>query len=172
MRDSCIHDIVDAWYKLVLRYHTSEPELTILVLQTLQKYISWMSIGLVVNNQWGGLHHVPCTKFCASFRFMPLLFELLKLSNESLQEASIDCLNEILLKGMEPSTKIHIVQKMDIVPCCSTWKDGLPGSEGNELREKCAKLLATLCSEILECWKRIENSRSDAQGGPLRHDVT
>lgn len=51
MRDSCIGDVVDAWYKLVMMYCRSEPELTTLVLHTLQKYISWMSVGLVVNNQ-------------------------------------------------------------------------------------------------------------------------
>lgn len=89
---------------------------------------------------------------------MPVLFELLKLPDEGLQEAAIDCLAEILLKGMEPSTKIHIVQKMGIVPCCAAWKDGLPGSEGDVLQDKCAKLLATLCNEMLECWKRVENS--------------
>ena len=91
---------------------------------------------------------------------MPLLFDVLKINDEALQEASIDCLSEILMKGMEPSTKIHVVQKMGIVQCCATWKDGLPGGDGDELREKCAKLLATLCSEILECWKRVENSQS------------
>jgi len=90
---------------------------------------------------------------------MPLLFELLKSPNEDLQEASIDCLTEILLKGMEPSEKIYFIQKMGVVGCCASWKEGLPGAEGDELREKCAKLLSTLCSEILECCKRIENSK-------------
>eukprot|EP00210_Caulerpa_lentillifera_P004301 g4104.t1 len=127
MRESCIKEVVDAWYNLVVMYYSTEPELTGLVLSTLQ-------------------------------RFMPLLFELLKVQNDELQEAAIDCLTEILLKGMEPSEKIHFIQKMGVVPCCASWKAGLPGSEGDELREKCAKLLATLCTEILECCKRIENS--------------
>jgi len=55
MRDNCIEDIAEAWYKLILKYYTSNLDLTTLVLQTLQKYISWMSIGLVMNNKYGPL---------------------------------------------------------------------------------------------------------------------
>lgn len=51
MRETCIEVIVDAWYKLVVLYCQKDAELTTLVLHTLQKYISWMSVGLVVNNQ-------------------------------------------------------------------------------------------------------------------------
>jgi len=91
--------------------------------------------------------------------FMPLLFELLKVDDEKMQESSIDCLTEMLLKGMEATTKVHMIQKMEIVQSCAIWKNGLPGSDADELREKCAKLLATLCTEILDCWKKVENSK-------------
>lgn len=53
MRDSQSIDlIVDAWQKLILMYSSSEPEIAEMVLHTLQKYISWMSIFLVVNDKY------------------------------------------------------------------------------------------------------------------------
>lgn len=89
---------------------------------------------------------------------MPLLFDVIKLPNEALQEAATECLSGMLTKGMEASTKLHVIQKMGIVACCARFKDGLPGSIDSELRIKCAKLLGTLCTEILEIMKKVENS--------------
>jgi len=51
MRETCIKEVVEAWFNLVVLYYTTEPTFTALVLSTLQKYISWMSVGLVVNNK-------------------------------------------------------------------------------------------------------------------------
>ncbi len=60
MRETSLGDISEAWYQLVAGYHAQQPELAAFVLETLQRYVHWMDIGLVANS-----------------KFVPLLFVIL-----------------------------------------------------------------------------------------------
>ncbi|CAD7697822.1 unnamed protein product [Ostreobium quekettii] len=140
MRDHCIGDIAEAWYQLASTYSLEDPDTAGMVLKTVQRYIGWIDIGLVAND-----------------RFIHLLYSLLSSTNSDLQEAAVECLTEVLVKGMDPLGKLELIQKLRLVACCAQWSGGLPGAEGDELQVKSARLLAALAQEVLECWKQVKN---------------
>lgn len=80
-------------------------------------------------------------------------------SSALLQESAVDCLTEIVHKRMEQTAKLRLIQELNLLPSLAGWSAALPGSEDDDLSFKCAKLLATLCSEIIDCWKGFENSK-------------
>ncbi len=51
MRERSIADLVDAIYRLLGTYRSSDPGLAVFLLTTLQRYISWMDINLVANKR-------------------------------------------------------------------------------------------------------------------------
>lgn len=60
---------------------------------------------------------------------------------------------------MEPIPKLTLIQNLGLVPVCSRWAGGLPGADAqSELAVKYAQLLAALATEVLESWKKVENS--------------
>ncbi|KAF2300956.1 hypothetical protein GH714_018585 [Hevea brasiliensis] len=65
MRQQCVGQIVRAWFGIVSMYRNSDPELCSSVLDSMRRYISWIDIGLIVNDV-----------------FLPLLFELILVDEE------------------------------------------------------------------------------------------
>jgi exportin-T len=55
MREGCLDQVADGWYQLLATYAGPEPDLCAFVLETMQRYISWIDIGLVANSRWGML---------------------------------------------------------------------------------------------------------------------
>lgn len=51
MRETCLTDLAEAWLKLVRAYQFADPELAAAVLSTLERYVNWIDVGLVVNEQ-------------------------------------------------------------------------------------------------------------------------
>lgn len=49
MREHAISDVAAAWFNLVEAYQVKDPDLASYVLQTMQRYISWIDINLVAN---------------------------------------------------------------------------------------------------------------------------
>ena len=45
-------DLADAWYHLVATYWQPRPQLAQAVLAAMQRYVSWIDIGLVANDRW------------------------------------------------------------------------------------------------------------------------
>ncbi|XP_039041117.1 exportin-T-like [Hibiscus syriacus] len=60
MRNQCVPQIVRAWYVIVSMHRNSDPEICATVLDCMRRYVSWIDIGLIVNDA-----------------FIPLLFELI-----------------------------------------------------------------------------------------------
>ena len=51
------------------------------------------------------------------------------------------------------------VQQLGVAPVCAAWAGGLPGAgEEPEMAARYARLLAALAGEVLESWKKVENS--------------
>ncbi|GAM18310.1 hypothetical protein SAMD00019534_014850, partial [Acytostelium subglobosum LB1] len=95
MREGAINDIVKLWYEILVHYHQSNPQLSVMALQNIKLYISWIDIGLVVNDQ-----------------FITLFYKLLNVVSQ--REEVSDCFKEIIYKGMDANIKLSLVQKLQI----------------------------------------------------------
>lgn len=171
MREGAIADIAAAWYELAARYRQESPELAAAVLASMERYVSWVDIGLVANE-----------------RFLSLLQGLMASSVPPLQRAAIDVVTEVLCKRMEAVPKLQLVEQLGVVPVCVSWgrsllaasaTNGGGGGGGDadrddDLLASCAKLLATLCTEVMDCLKRVENAYISltAVGVSLADDAT
>jgi exportin-T len=82
MRERALADIADAWCRVVATYHASSPDTAASVLETVQRYVHWIDIGLVANDT-----------------FVPLLFTVLDAPQEHLKGAAADVLTEIVRWG-------------------------------------------------------------------------
>ena len=52
MRETCLDDLADAWYNLLCAYQASNPDLAAAVLTTLERYVNWIDVALVVNDRY------------------------------------------------------------------------------------------------------------------------
>ncbi|WCJ39412.1 Exportin-T [Euphorbia peplus] len=146
MRQQCICQIVRAWYDIVSMYRKSDAELCSTVLDSSRRYISWIDIGLIVNDA-----------------FMPLLFELMLLDGESeqLRGAAAGCVLAAVSKRMDHQSKLKLLQSLQI----SRVFPLVTGDSDSELTEKIAALVTGYAVEILECYKRV--TTEDAKGASL-----
>ncbi|KAI7842372.1 hypothetical protein COHA_004011 [Chlorella ohadii] len=142
MRERALSDIAAAWGTIVATYAGSAPDVATAALETVQRFVHWIDIGLVANDT-----------------FVPLLFQVLNAPQESLRGAAADVLTEIVSKRMEAVAKLSLIQQLGVVPVCARWAGGLPSVDDEpELAVKYARLLAALATEVLEAWKKVENS--------------
>lgn len=73
-------------------------QLTVLALECLASYSSWIDVGLVVEGET-----------------LKLIYFLLQSQNSQIQMAAADCLGEIVLKGMSAVDKISLASYMNLV---------------------------------------------------------
>ncbi|KAJ4841704.1 hypothetical protein Tsubulata_032461 [Turnera subulata] len=146
IRQQCIGQIVTAWYEIVNLYRNSDPELCSGVLDSMRRYISWIDIGLIVNDA-----------------FMPLLFQLILVDggSEQLQGAAAGCVLAVVSKRMDPQSKLSILKSLQV-----NRVFGLAtGERDSELVSKVAALITGYAVEVLECYKRVNTE--DAKGVSL-----
>ncbi|KAK9282212.1 hypothetical protein L1049_005125 [Liquidambar formosana] len=143
MRQQCVPQIVRAWYDIVSMYRNSDPELCTGVLDSMRRYISWIEIGLIVNDA-----------------FIPLLFDLILVDGlpEQLRGAAAGCVLAVVSKRMDPQSKLSLLQSLQI-----NRVFGLVAEHSDsELVSKVAALLTGYAAEVLECSKRLNSE--DAKG--------
>lgn len=51
MRETCLHDLAEAWYNLLRAYQSANPDLAAAVLSTVGRYVNWIDVSLVVNER-------------------------------------------------------------------------------------------------------------------------
>lgn len=51
MREACLNDLAEAWYNLLRAYQSANPDLAAAVLNTVERYVNWIDVGLVVNER-------------------------------------------------------------------------------------------------------------------------
>lgn len=146
MRQQCIGQIVKAWYDIVNVYVHSDPDLCSTVLDSMRRYISWIDIGLVVNDA-----------------FIPLLFRLIMVDggSEQLQGAAAGCVLAVVSKRMDPQSKLSILQSIQV----SRVFGLVTGDKDSEFVPKIASLITGYATEVLECYKRVNTE--DAKGVSL-----
>ncbi|XP_008342570.1 exportin-T-like isoform X2 [Malus sylvestris] len=143
MRQQCVAQIVRAWYEIVSMYRKSDEELCASVLESMRRFISWIDIGLIVNDA-----------------FIPLLFELVLVDglSEQLRSAAAGCLSAVVLKRMDPQAKLPLLQSLQMHRVF-----GLVAQDNDsELVSNIAALLTGYAVEVLECFKRLNSE--DAKG--------
>ncbi|KAL6972647.1 hypothetical protein U1Q18_026822 [Sarracenia purpurea var. burkii] len=141
MRQQCVAQIVRAWYDIISMYRNSDPEVCTSVLDSMRRYISWIDIGLIVNDA-----------------FIPLLFDLILVNglSDQLRGAAVGCVLAVVSKRMDAKPKIRLLQSLQISRVFS-----LVGEDNDsELVSKVAELLTGYATEVLDCSKRL-NSEAD-----------
>ncbi|XP_050233618.1 exportin-T [Mercurialis annua] len=146
MREQCISQIVRAWYDIIIMYKNSDPEVCSNMLDSMRRYISWIDIGLIVNDA-----------------FIPLLFELILVDGESeqLQGSAAGCVLAVVSKRMDPQSKLTILRSLQIRRVFSL----VTGDCDSELVSKIAALITGYAVEVLDCYKRV--GPGDAKGVSL-----
>eukprot|EP00898_Chlorokybus_atmophyticus_P004220 jgi/Chlat1/479/Chrsp103S00979 len=135
IREQCVMQVLDAWYTLLSQYHTMLPDLAGQVLQTMQRYISWMDINLI-----------------ASDRFMVLLFQFLSASHVKLRIGACDCLMEVVGKRMDAISKLAMLQRLQMASLCSR----MPAVQDLETAQRLTLLITELAQEVLDCEKHLD----------------
>lgn len=153
MRQQCVAQIVRAWYDIVSLYRNSDQELCTSVLESMRSYISWIDIGLIVNDA-----------------FIPLLFDLILDGGllEQLRGAAAACLLAVVSKRMEPQSKLSLLQSLPI-----SQVFGLVAEHGDysELVSSIAALLSGYAAEVLECFKRLNSEEAKGVSMKLLNEV-
>ncbi|XP_074565913.1 exportin-T-like [Curcuma longa] len=142
MRQQCVPQIARHWFDAVSLYHSLDPSLAALTLDTMRRYIAWIDIGLVANDA-----------------FVPLLFGLILSpgSTEQLRAAAGSCILAIILKRMDHRQKMTLL--------CS-----LPLSRvfvNPDLVQKVPTLVTGYATEALECYKKLGSVDVDGHS-PLK----
>ncbi|KAL0396965.1 UNVERIFIED_CONTAM: Exportin-T [Sesamum calycinum] len=143
MRAQCVPQIVGAWYDIVLMYRNSDPELCASVLDSMRRYISWIDIGLIVNDA-----------------FTQLLFELMLVDGlpDQLCAAAAGVVLAVVSKRMDPKPKLALLQSLHMSRVFRlVARDG-----DSELVSSVASLLTGYATEVLECANSL--SLEDGKG--------
>lgn len=143
MRQQCMPQIVRAFHDLVSMYRNSDQELCTSVLDSIRRYISWIDIGLIVNDL-----------------VLPQVFDLILAGDTSdqLRGAAVRCLLAVVSKRMEPQSKLSLLQSLQI---SRVFRLVTEDSDA-ELVSDIAALMSGYAVEALDCFKRINSE--DAKG--------
>ncbi|XP_026658513.1 exportin-T-like isoform X2 [Phoenix dactylifera] len=130
MRLQCVPQIARHWFDAVSLYRSSNPDLAAAALDTMKRYVSWIDIALVANDA-----------------FIPLLFDLILASGspEQLRSAAAGCVLAIVLKRMDPRSKLALLRRLRVSQVFA----------GPDLVLKLATLITGYASEALECHKTL-----------------
>ncbi|OQR95644.1 exportin-T [Thraustotheca clavata] len=140
---ACIAASFDVIYNILTAYQPQDNvslNLALSALETLQKYISWVDITLVM-------------------RFVPLLFHALTNLNE-LRCKAANCLYEVVAKGMLPDKKLALFQTLDLIPILSGLQSEL--NDDSEFSEEVGEVVNGMGLELITC---IDHFRQ-TQDGP------
>ncbi|KAL3824500.1 hypothetical protein ACJIZ3_020529 [Penstemon smallii] len=143
MRVQCVPQIVRTWYDIIIAYRNSDPELCCSVMDSMRRYITWIDIGLIVNDA-----------------FIPLLFELILLDGlpDQLRAAATSVVLAVVSKRMEHKSKLALLQRLQITRVFRL----VGGDNDSEIVSSVASLLTGYATEALECSKRL--SSDDGKG--------
>ncbi|XP_051115538.1 exportin-T isoform X2 [Andrographis paniculata] len=152
MRAQCVPQIVGACYEIILLYKKSDPELCSAVLDSMSRYISWIDIGLIVNDV-----------------FTQMLFELMLVEGfpDQLRGASVGVVLAIVSKRMDPKPKLALLQDLQIIRVFRL----VAGDGDLEFVSSVADLLTGYATEVLECSKSLSTEDGKSVALELLNEV-
>ncbi|KAL4387900.1 hypothetical protein GQ457_09G005180 [Hibiscus cannabinus] len=152
MRNQCVPQIVRAWYDIVSMYRNSDPEICATVLDCMRRYVSWIDIGLIVNDV-----------------FIPLLFELILVDglSEQLRAAAAGCVLAVVSKRMDVQSKLSLLKSLQI-----SRVFGLVSADNDsELVSGISALITGYAVEVLECFKRVNSEDAKVVSTELLDEI-
>lgn len=152
MRQQCVPQMVRTWYDIVSMYRNSDPEICSTVLDCMCRYVSWIDIGLIVNDL-----------------FIPLLFELILVDglSEQLRAAAAGCVLAVVSKRMDAQAKVSLLKSLQISRVFGLISD----DNDSELVSRVAALITGYAVEVLECSKRINSEDAKVVSMELLDEV-
>ncbi|XVF86906.1 hypothetical protein PTKIN_Ptkin18bG0078600 [Pterospermum kingtungense] len=152
MRQQCVAQIVRAWYDIVSMYRNSDPEICSTVLGCMSRYVSWIDIGLIVNDL-----------------FIPLLFELILVDglSEQVRAAAAGCVLAVVSKRMDAQSKVSLLKSLQISRVFGLISD----DNDSELVSRVAALITGYAVEVLECSKRVNSEDAKVVSMELLDEV-
>ncbi|CAH0514432.1 unnamed protein product [Peronospora belbahrii] len=128
---SCMRENFDAIARVLVNADASDVmrQLGASALETLKRYISWVDIGLVVNDT-----------------IWPLLVKLLR-ESETLRCQAANCVFEVIDKGMTPEKKLAMLQQLQILETLAA----LPIREDDEFAEEIGEVINAVGLELVTC---------------------
>ncbi|KAJ3023991.1 pre-tRNA nuclear export protein [Thoreauomyces humboldtii] len=144
MRETANQQLTSAWGEILMGSYQSNPEIASACLRLYGRYVSWIDINLVVNEN-----------------FMSALYQFL--GTAPLQAAACDCLCEIVAKGMLPADKLNLIQALNVTSVLNSFN-----GDDEETTERVAKLVNVLGLELCRCW---DDSGSAPSMRKTSHDL-
>ncbi|KDO33798.1 hypothetical protein SPRG_01677 [Saprolegnia parasitica CBS 223.65] len=129
---ACIAPSFDVIHNVLSAYVPGDNQLLTLAigaLETLEKYISWVDIGLVL-------------------RFVPTLFHALA-HLEDLRCKAANCVYEIIAKGMLPDKKLALFTSLELIPLLTTLQPIL--DEDADFCEEVGEVINGMGLELITC---------------------
>ncbi|XP_057842753.2 exportin-T isoform X2 [Cryptomeria japonica] len=153
MREQCVTQIVNSWYDMVVYYRDLRPELAATVLDTMQRYVTWIDIGLVAND-----------------RFLSMLFEFLLAEERAseLRGSAATCVLAIVSKRMDPQSKIALLRQLQIRRVCGLVLD----KQDTEFAVKINALLTGFAQEVLECARKLDSVEPSSESLAAKEVIT
>ncbi|RWS07338.1 Exportin-T-like protein [Dinothrombium tinctorium] len=143
MRETCLMELAQFWFSVINNYRESAPSLVCLCLNVIGSYVAWIDINLVTNE-------------C-------VMTDLFNLFNKIEYRCAVcDCFSGILHKGMDPHSKVTLIEQfmaVDVVKekfnIANIMKDDNDQLH-KEFLVKLAKLFNTIGLELIECYKKVK----------------
>ncbi|XP_052780847.1 exportin-T-like [Mya arenaria] len=135
MREQAVQQLTDAWYQILTQYEGSDTAVVCSCLEVVGKYISWIDIGLIANEQ-----------------FVPVIIRFL--SNALLRESACDCISEIVSKGMEPRAKTKLVESFTHV-LEESGHFNLPQDVDVDFLAKMSRMINCMGVQLISCWQKM-----------------
>ncbi|KAJ3224117.1 pre-tRNA nuclear export protein [Clydaea vesicula] len=138
MRLGDVQKLITYWFELMCA-NLENTEIVNEVVTLMGLYVSWVDIKLIV---------FPY--------FINLLYQFL--NSETTRNSAIDCLTEIISKGMKPAEKLDLVQVLGVIDVVERFLPSAKSEkeEDSEFRELVAKFANALGIELGRCWEETD----------------
>lgn len=165
VRDRDVQKIALSWQEILAQWRESNDTIAELCLRAVGKWVSWIDIGLVVNQQ-----------------MLDLLFEqlaraqktTLREGEESIRDAAVDVFTEIISKKMKPQDKLEMISFLNLenivsqlIACPPLNERRFSSQYDTDLAETVARLVNSTVLDVVKIldsepqqnrtWQRAEN---------------
>jgi len=131
MRSDAVQSLVQVWFAILQREWNNNTQIAAITLRVISLFINWIDITLIANQD-----------------FVAALYQFLAVKD--LQYEAVDCLVEMIGKGMKGDEKLSLLQALNLGQLLSTLK---ANTDVNG-REKIAKLINVIGVEVILVYDR------------------